>query len=514
MSRGIANLLELIHSLTPYEKKAILQHLKQQKGKLNSAQYYLLKNIIQNQTNSEDQLKQDFQAQFPSIQYHYAKHLLYHTILNYLTFTQKTANPIIELQQIQILIEKSLYKDAHSKLIRLEKQLQQKEMFLILFHLLDLKITLSYRLFPLSIYRAHLQEIQHYSKFLIKAMQLHTFYRQRYNELFSFYSQYEWAKTPSENRWIENWFQSFQEQEQQLGTISSIRIQFMAHSVYGLFYLITQNYKKSAMAYKEALNLLNQHAWFIEENPNRLLSTYNNLIKSLFYLNHYEEINHLLSSMIEKKHLSSYSNETKLKLLENYYVLKSHYYFKTGKQEEVRAFLPEFHQFLYEIEKKATNLRIIPVLYFNCACLHYLIQNYPIALQWLNKAYNLGEQRLGETLYSFVLLLRIIIHYEIQSFDILLSLITNYEYYLEKKRALNPIEKDILSFFKKISQIRLSKQTLRKQFARLQSRLEKIKPQYLPLFDVFDLSQWLKAQLHNQHYFQVIQHPSQQASPN
>jgi hypothetical protein len=91
--------------------------LKSREGKLIAAQCYLLDVIYQKRSRTEEEVKPDFQQKFPSVQYAFAKHLLYHAILNHLVHTRKKESSL-ELLYIQILKEKGLYRDAYHRLLQ------------------------------------------------------------------------------------------------------------------------------------------------------------------------------------------------------------------------------------------------------------------------------------------------------------------------------------------------------------------------------------------------------------
>jgi pentatricopeptide repeat protein len=93
--------------------------------------------------------------------------------------------------------------------------------------------------------------------------------------------------------------------------------------------------------------------WLVQESPGWILSTYNNLMKSLFYLRKYEKVAVLLEKMYNHYHLSSLPKDVRRTLLENYYLLKSHNLFHTGNKMEIEAFLPELHSFLQRVQKSS-----------------------------------------------------------------------------------------------------------------------------------------------------------------
>jgi hypothetical protein len=70
-----------------------------------------------------------------------------------------------------------LYRDAYHRLLRLESQLLEKESYYFILPLLDLKIALAYRLFPLTTYRELLADARTLLQSSLKAIHLLAFYR-------------------------------------------------------------------------------------------------------------------------------------------------------------------------------------------------------------------------------------------------------------------------------------------------------------------------------------------------
>ena len=198
------------------------------------------------------------------------------------------------------------------------------------------------------------------------------------------------------------------------------------------------------------------------------------------------------------------SEQAKAHALLYSYINETNYSMKTGKFEKAGIAIKGIEKELERIEREYP-LKLT-VLYYNIATIYFGICNYHKALFWINKIINRQHFNFREDVQAWAYLFRILIHYELNTPDIIEHLIVSAYRFLLKREKLYEVEKSMLTFIRRLSKIDAKKKTLIEEFRRFRNELVEItkNPDEKKALEHFDLISWLESKIENRSFAEII----------
>lgn len=117
----------------------------------------------------------------------------------------------------------------------------------------------------------------------------------------------------------------------------------------------------------------------------------------------------------------------------------------------------------------------------------------------MNKIINHPKVMIREDIQAWSRILQILIHYELNTPDILEHLIVSAYRFLLRRKHLYKVEQGILKFIRRLSKIDNSKRALLKEFGQFRAELIRITedPEEKKAMLYFDLISWLESKIEN-----------------
>lgn len=273
-------------------------------------------------------------------------------------------------------------------------------------------------------------------------------------------------------------------------------------------YLLRNDYKNCHTVYADLIRFIESNISLVRSPDNILIGAMTNFFNIQILLHRYKE-----AFETQRKQYALIRKKPKVesKIWRNFYVDETAYYILTG----------EFKKGILlrkEIEKRVPSLNdpdksIAPdltfsdaALYLNMACLYFGNEDYRSALRWTNRIMQQPKTSVEEDLQSFIKIFIILIHFELNTPDILDYLIVSAYRYLRRKERMYKYEESVLRFFRRISKITPTKEFILREFEKFKNELIQITkdPEEKKALFYFDLIAWLESKIANRPFAEVV----------
>lgn len=162
-------------------------------------------------------------------------------------------------------------------------------------------------------------------------------------------------------------------------------------------------------------------------------------------------------------------------------------------------------KFLYSIKKISPNVAIIIV--YKIIYTYLILEKNADALRWYNNYFTkLNKDEIRKDVESMAKILYLVLHFELQNFDIMEYLMKSiYRWFLKQER-LHKFEKAILDFIRTKAHRADNKRKTIEVFTQLKDQLLKIREDKFerPAFDSFDIIAWLESKITGKTFQRVL----------
>lgn len=281
-------------------------------------------------------------------------------------------------------------------------------------------------------------------------------------------------------------------------------------------YLLQHNYKDYHAVLIDYIHFIESNYSLIRSPDNVLIAALSNCFSIQSFLNKYKE-----AYETQRKHyalLQKKSNVTSENWI-HFYLNETQYYLVTGEFEkgillctEIEKKIPSLNNpGAYDFKKNDIHQINNIALCFNIACLYFGNKDYRNALSWLNHIIRQPKISSHEQIQSFTKIVVILIHYELNTPDILEYLIISAYRYLLKRKLLYKFEESLLRFFRKLSKITPNQKQLFKAFEEFKNELVQITkdPEEKKALMYFDLISWMESKIENRPFAEIVKRKSE-----
>lgn len=159
-----------------------------------------------------------------------------------------------------------------------------------------------------------------------------------------------------------------------------------------------------------------------------------------------------------------------------------------------------------ELRKYDPNHPHSPALYFNIATLYFGARQYEKALGWVNSIINAPASLFHTDIQAWSRIFRIIIHYELQTRDLLDHLVVSTYRFILKRKQLYKTEESILRFIRRLEKTSATKRSLMTEFRRFRDELILITrdPGEKNALIYFDLISWIESKIENKSFEEIL----------
>ncbi len=446
-SQSLYELYQLIHSLSPHEKR-YFKLFATFTGKKEENHYTALFDLLNgNTTYAEDEIlefvtQQSYGSHFQSTVYH-----LFHLILRALKSFQSGKTEEAKLKELvegaRILFEKGQYKSAQKLLTRARKKAEQREDGMVLLEILELEQTLLFKTESKKLEEridAHIELVHQQIKGLEEQVLLaslkdkHKVLRTKRAQSLSAAQQQKFDALMDH---------PLLKKEE---PFYSMRAAQDYHHIHGFHAVLHRDYEQALEHFKA-----NADAW--EENPRQIQRAPRDYIRALTELlsvcivyKRYQIAEKVTEKLAQVKTVSP---EDEIFLINQSCYTQLLYYTNTGRFAEGRSLIHTIDKLLERHGDKVPVSRRIN-FYYNLATFQFISGEYKESLRWINALLNLPRSEVRQHLRDFARVFLIVIHLELGNQDLVEYLYRSTYRHYQGKKKLGVFEKTVLSHLRQL----------------------------------------------------------------
>jgi len=496
-------LFRLIHSLSGPELRYVSIYLKRQATRNDQKYLLLFQNIANQKTQNERVVQKKIYGdkKITSRKYSQLKAYLYQAILSALQLYDEGTSVVYKinnlLQQVQVLYNRSHYRECLELLTKGKKIGEEYELFLELIEILNWRKKIAYAREDIAFLDEQLENMDAEQEGHVAQIRNLSAYQRMLYQLIISRRKYAVLRSADQQQWLNKMLEDPLLQSPKKTLSRRARI---------LYFRIRSNAAYSMLKYEEfykysaaQITLMEKNPMLLREDKSAYIYGMTNLILACGLLGKYEEVK---SNLLVFKEIKGVSKDDDFRIFKHYNALSFRLCIQIGAFDEGWEIL---QQHLKDLPKYKGQSLERGSFYFQYFYISFGKENYDEALKYLNLWLNLPRSIEREDLQSLARMLNLIIHYEMGNIVLLESLIKNTYRYLRRKNQVYEFEKTLLQFFQQIvkENDRRSLPTAREG---LKAAIEKLReqPSEKILLEYFDFTSWVESKINNTPFATVV----------
>lgn len=496
------HVFQLIKSLTKAEKryfKIFVARHTSSTSSPNNAQV-LFNSMDDMETYNEEELLEKLKNKAFTNKFSITKARLYDTILKSLDayYSEKSKDQIIrnELHYIEILFNKSLYKQCRKKIISTKKQAIKYNKN----HLLAELILWEKKLIEKDNYQTvnstYIETLSNEEQDIINTISTKSKLWELKSILFQKLNKIGRARSTNEIETLKS------EVGIRINSITipenKIGLHYLFNHIKGAYYFAIYDYNNSLKSVLETISLVEKNPNEFSDEPNILISEITNgvyLSMKNSDINKAQELYNKLK-VLYNTYDKKGSKDLLLKIKSSLYSLELLLFKMTcdyKKFNDKSSFIKEF----INTNKQKINESRLAFLYYNLAHIYFIQDEFSESLKWINKLLNDIDIDKAQEIYSFAEILNLFIHLELDNKELVNYTIKSTKRFLKTRNKLYEYETIVLKFIQKISGYNFDKYDTEEQIEKLVESLSSLTKntfQNIP-FEYFDCLAWAESKL-------------------
>lgn len=217
-----------------------------------------------------------------------------------------------------------------------------------------------------------------------------------------------------------------------------------------------QNNQDRAKECVALMEVMDKQPELIEEMPKRYLTALNNLISNAYEEQKFRTCHLYIKQLKSKAGLKAFNTtDLQLKIFTSTYNAELITYTDSGRFNEAKAIVTEIEKGLKSFKGKINKEEVL-IFYYNIAIMHTYAGNYKLAYEYISKILSEGDKLLRQDLQSFARIINVGLLYELNNFKVLGYTISSLKDYYKTQTSIFKTEKLILSYFEKLSELKIS----------------------------------------------------------
>ena len=498
-------LFSLIQSLTKSEKRFFKLSSSLQDGEKN---YLKLFDSIEKQKKyDENELKMSFKnekfiSHLPSEKNH-----LYKLILKSLRgfHSDNSISSILkqDLKNIEILYSKALYKECVKILKRSKKIALNHEKFYYLFDLIRWDKLLIEEAYEQGEFSEDLDLLIDEEMMIIEKLRNLAEYHMIYSKINYIFRSGGFTRSDNEKAEVDK----IANHHLIIGknTALSSRAASICYYIQGFCNATKRDFDTALLKFQKTKYILDKNPLIKNDLPGRYVRTINNIITCLIETNNLNKAQLLLNDLNELKNEKHFNSiDIKVKIFTSYYNAQLFIFEKKGEFQKGLKLIDEIEigisSFQFKLNKEQTIL-----FYYRISYIYFGAGLHKEALKWVNKILNDNEQILRQDIYSFARLFNLILHYELNNYDLLDYIIKSTSRYLKKTERNYQSEQVLIKYLKLLSKIQNEKEK-NNMYLAAKNEFEilfKIKEEKI-ILQFIDVISWLNSKIKNETFENII----------
>lgn len=496
------DLFQLIKSLDQSEKRYFkifaTMHIKGSEEN----KYIMLFDAIDKQSEyDEAEIRKKFKNEKFLNQLHVAKNYLYNNILKSLRLFHSERSKLNELMDIlrdvQILYEKSLYKQCRKLLDKAKKIAYTYEKHSHILAVLDWEKTLA----RTSAY-ANTEEkdlmvfYDEINETMEKLRNINEYWKLTMNSFLLRKKQGEIRDKTELKKFNEIIKHPLLQSENKATSFQSKTFYF---NIKGLYYFTNKDYNNLLNHCKKLVDLLEANPLLMKED-NYISSLYNLLLVQI----ELRQYNDALDTIKKLRDFKSNSTSMQTRIFVTSYDTEINLYLRTGEFEKGIPLIKEIEEGLKKFGEKL-NKESEVLFSFNIAYLYFGQGEYNNSLNWINKIINDKELTVREDIQCFARILNLLVHFELGNYDLIEYIMKSTRRYLSNKNKLNKFELITLNYIRKLINADIDDDKMY-IYSEWKKELNAISDDILEIkaFEYFDFLSWLESKQGKKSFAEVV----------
>jgi len=204
------------------------------------------------------------------------------------------------------------------------------------------------------------------------------------------------------------------------------------------------------------IEIMDNQPELTEEMPKRYLTAINNLISIAYEEQKFRTCHLYIKQLRSKANLKAFNTtDLQLKIFTSTYNAELITYTDSGRFKEACDIINEIEKGLKTFRDKINKEEVL-IFYYNIAIMHTYAGNYKLAYDYITKILSEGDKLLRQDLQSFARIINVGLLYELNNFKVLGYTISSLKDFYKNKDSIFKTEKLILSYFEKLSELKIS----------------------------------------------------------
>ncbi len=220
----------------------------------------------------------------------------------------------------------------------------------------------------------------------------------------------------------------------------------MFHLIHADHAHLTGDAQKAKFHRQQIINTYEQHPKMKEDESLRYLNSLNNYLASCFQLNDLAEIGDVLQKI---KSVIPANQEEEAQIFKSSTYLELLYYMQTNRFDDAKKLVPAIASGIKKFGKSLHKGRLL-TLYYNVAVLFFVLESFDDCLSWINEIIFGEWETIRQDIQDSAKILQIIVHYELQNFELLDSLMRSTHRHLKGTNRLYDLETALMQLIKKL----------------------------------------------------------------
>lgn len=491
--RPSKELFHLIKSLTKSEKRYFKLTSSLQQGEKN---YVMLFDAIEAQSEyDEDAIKELFKKatfiqHLPSEKNH-----LYGQILKSLRAFHSEKSVSAELQEylknIEILFNKALYKEC-TKVVRKAKSIAvEHEEFFLLLELINWERILLEEGYVRGSFNKSIDDIVEEEEKILEKLRNVAEYQILYSKINYVFRNGGFTRNEKERKIVNEIMNHHLIKGSD--TALSLKASTACFYIQGLCAWTNHDLELAFTNFKKVMDRFNLNPSLIGQLPKRYTRVLNHQLQYYIETGKFDHFFHCLShlKMLRKQpefrsidlQLRIFTFSTINELIASHAV-KDH----VRAEKVVGEILKGIEKYRFRINKED-----IIVYYYNIARHYFNIGDHKKALEFINKVLNDNEANLRQDIFVFARLFNLVVHYELENYELLDYIIKSTTRFVQKKKRDYDYENSFIKYMRKLLKFTQSHQNIIPVLVEFKNEIERINqdPLQRVTIDYFDVQDWL-----------------------
>ncbi len=491
MNTSSTFLYDLVHSLSKSEKR----YIKIKAGTGPKDYLYLMDALLSQKSFDEEQLiKKNKEKNFIK---HLAvnKRYLYEFILQSLSDYQQESLEDKVLQRInatQVLMGKGLYEAAVRELKKAQKIVDTYEFFDLQIMINNLQKKLMDEKQFKSKNKASIVEIFQKGTHALQQLQNINQYWYLSQQLIQFQMQYQKIQTDEQKNYLDELIASPKLKDESLAT--NLKSQLHFYKANALYQFMQGDIQKAYTINRQFLEALDTKPHFLRLYREQYLSTLNNILIDSLIMGKFELLEEGIEKLIktpDRKEFKSIKNIDS-RVFRQKYLLLLNWSLRQQDFKKALEWIPDIEEGLHEFGNKIEKHHQI-TFYFLMAYVLFQNQRFDDALIWNNIIIYESKEDVVKEIFYFARSLNLMIHFELENFNLLESLLLSTPKFLKSRRTLYQTEKSLFRFFGKYINA-LNKREKQKHIQEFNIEIDTLmkNPKESRVFNYLDLKFWIE----------------------